>query len=138
MTNTAKNASPAYPLRCRHARPEPTGSARDTGQHLRVHVFPQPPKQRRRALVPAGQEAGLKEAGPIGLLPVAAGQAHSASPLLRIMPRTDARPQPRVPDRTQTADLRVAIRPGSPLVVEIRGEIDIQSAPELRDELLRV
>ena len=54
------------------------------------------------------------------------------------MPRTDARPQPRVPDRTQAADLRVAIRPGSPLVVEIRGEIDIQSAPGLRDELLRV
>jgi anti-sigma B factor antagonist len=54
------------------------------------------------------------------------------------MPRTDARPQPRVPDRTETADLRVAVCPGSPLVVEIRGEIDIQSAPGLRDELLRV
>ena len=54
------------------------------------------------------------------------------------MPRTDARPQPRVPDRTETADLRVAVFPGSPLVVEIRGEIDIQSAPGLRDELLRV
>ena len=56
------------------------------------------------------------------------------------MPRTDARPQPRprVPDRTETADLRVAACPGSPLVVEIHGEIDIQSAPGLRDELLRV
>ena len=69
---------------------------------------------------------------------VAAGQARSASPSLRIMPRTDARPQPRVPDRAQTSDLRVAVFPGSPLVVEIRGEIDIQSAPGLRDELLRV
>ena len=56
------------------------------------------------------------------------------------MPRTDAGPQPRprVPDRTGTADLGVVVCPGSPLVVEIRGEIDIQSAPELRDELLRV
>jgi hypothetical protein len=56
------------------------------------------------------------------------------------MPRTDAGPQPRpqVPDRTGTADLRVAVRPGSPQVVEICGEIDIQSAPGLRDELLRV
>jgi anti-sigma B factor antagonist len=32
----------------------------------------------------------------------------------------------------------VAVCPGSPLVVEIRGEIDIQSAPELRDELLQM
>ena len=56
------------------------------------------------------------------------------------MPRTDAGPQPRprIPDRTETADLSVAVCSGSPLVVEIRGEIDIQSAPELRDELLRV
>ena len=56
------------------------------------------------------------------------------------MPRTDTGPQPppRVLDCAETADLRVAVRPGSPLVVEIRGEIDIQSAPRLRDELLRV
>ena len=56
------------------------------------------------------------------------------------MPRIDAWPQPRprVPDRTVTADLHVAVYPGPALVVEIRGEIDIQSAPELRDELLRV
>ena len=54
------------------------------------------------------------------------------------MPRTEAGPQPRVPDRNETTDLCVAVRPGSPLVVEIRGEIDIQSAPGLRDELLRV
>jgi len=56
------------------------------------------------------------------------------------MPRIDAWPQPRprVPDRTVTADLHVAVCPGPALVVEIRGEIDIQSAPELRDELLQV
>ena len=46
--------------------------------------------------------------------------------------------RPRVPDRNETADLRVVVCPGSPLVVEIRGEIDIQSAPGLRDELLGV
>jgi hypothetical protein len=59
---------------------------------------------------------------------------------MRIMSRTDAgrQPQLRVSDPTETADLRVAVRLGSPLVVEIRGEIDIQSAAELRDELLRV
>ena len=56
------------------------------------------------------------------------------------MPRTDARPQPRpqVPYRTETADLRVAVCSGPELVIEICGEIDIQSAPELRDQLLRV
>ena len=41
-------------------------------------------------------------------------------------------------DLTEPADLRVGIRPGAPPVVEICGEIDIQSAPQLRDELLRV
>jgi anti-sigma B factor antagonist len=73
-------------------------------------------------------------------LPVAGGQARSASSSLRIMPRTDAGPQPRpqVPDRTGTADLHVAVCSGPTVVVEICGEIDIQSAPELRDELLRV
>jgi len=56
------------------------------------------------------------------------------------MPRTDAWPQqrPRVPDCTETADLRVAVGPGPAVVVEICGEIDIQSATELQDELLRV
>jgi len=56
------------------------------------------------------------------------------------MPRTDARPQPgpEVPDSAEAADLRVAVRSHCPLVVEIRGEIDVQSAPGLRDELLRV
>jgi anti-anti-sigma factor len=36
------------------------------------------------------------------------------------------------------ADLRVGIRRGVPPVVEICGEIDMQSAPQLRDELLSV
>jgi len=36
------------------------------------------------------------------------------------------------------AELRVGIRPGAPPIVEVYGEIDIQSAPQLRDELLQV
>jgi anti-anti-sigma regulatory factor len=36
------------------------------------------------------------------------------------------------------SDLRVDLHPGAPPVVEVSGEIDIQSAPWLRDELLRV
>jgi anti-sigma B factor antagonist len=52
-------------------------------------------------------------------------------------------PQPSLParparDLTEPTDLRVSIRPGTPPIVEICGEIDIQSAPLLRDELLRV
>lgn len=52
-------------------------------------------------------------------------------------------PQPILPtwpvrDLTEPADLRVGIRPGAPPVVEVCGEIDIQSAPQLRDELLRL
>jgi anti-sigma B factor antagonist len=35
-------------------------------------------------------------------------------------------------------DLRVRVRPGAWPVVEVRGEIDLQSAPRLRDELLRI
>jgi anti-sigma B factor antagonist len=51
-------------------------------------------------------------------------------------------PQPNLPvwparDLTEPADLRVGIRPGTPPVVEICGEIDIH-ALRLRDELLRV
>jgi len=51
-------------------------------------------------------------------------------------------PQPSLPawpvrDLAEPADLRVDIRPGVPPVVEICGEIDILSAPRLRDELLR-
>ena len=61
-------------------------------------------------------------------------------PFTEVMSRTDARPQPRpqVPDRTEPADLHVAVCLGSPLVVRIRGEIDIRSALVLRDERLRV
>lgn len=52
-------------------------------------------------------------------------------------------PQPTLPtwpvrDLTGPADLRVGIRPGAPPVVEVCGEIDIQSAPQLGDELLRL
>jgi anti-anti-sigma factor len=42
------------------------------------------------------------------------------------------------PGHTEPADLRVGIRPGAQPVVEIRGEVDIQSAAQLREELLRV
>jgi len=52
-------------------------------------------------------------------------------------------PQPSLPacparNLTEPVDLRVGIRLGVPPVVEICGEIDIQSAARLRDELLRV
>ncbi len=52
-------------------------------------------------------------------------------------------PQPSLPtwpvrDFAEPADLRVDIHPGVPPVVEICGEIDIESATPLRDELLRV
>ena len=42
--------------------------------------------------------------------------------------------------QTQQRDreLRMALRPGTPPVVEIGGDIDVQSAPELREELLRL
>lgn len=42
------------------------------------------------------------------------------------------------PAELETADLRVTVCPCTPPIVEICGEIDIQSAPDLRDELLRV
>jgi len=38
----------------------------------------------------------------------------------------------------ETANLRIAVQPGTPVIIEVRGEIDLQSAPGLRDELLRV
>lgn len=52
-------------------------------------------------------------------------------------------PQPNLPawparDLNEPVALRVGIRPGTPTVVVICGEIDIHSAPRLRDELLRV
>jgi anti-sigma B factor antagonist len=49
-----------------------------------------------------------------------------------------ARLEPLVPGGAGTEGVHVAVCPGVPLTVEIRGEIDIQSAPGLRDELLRV
>ena len=54
------------------------------------------------------------------------------------MPYTLPSPQPHAPDGAGTAGLQVTTFAGPALVVEIRGEIDIFSAPGLRDELLRV
>jgi anti-sigma B factor antagonist len=53
------------------------------------------------------------------------------------MPLTRAGPTSQVHNSSGTA-LHVATFAGIPPVVEIRGEIDIFSAPGLRDELLRV
>jgi anti-sigma B factor antagonist len=54
------------------------------------------------------------------------------------MPNTQPSPQPRTPGCTGTAGLQVHTFAGPSLVVEIHGEIDVFSAPGLRDELLRV
>ena len=54
------------------------------------------------------------------------------------MPYTLPSPQPRAADGTGTAGLQVTTFAGPAPVVEIHGEIDIFSAPGLRDELLRV
>ena len=54
------------------------------------------------------------------------------------MPYTQPSPQPYAPDGTGTARLQVTTFAGPSLIVEIHGEIDIFSAPGLRDELLRV
>ena len=54
------------------------------------------------------------------------------------MPSAQPSPQPPAPDGTGTAGLQVTMFAGPSLVVEIHGEIDILSAPGLRDELLRV
>jgi anti-sigma B factor antagonist len=54
------------------------------------------------------------------------------------MPYTRPASQPPAPDSPGTAELRVTTFAGPSLVVEIRGEIDACSAPDLRDELLRV
>lgn len=43
-----------------------------------------------------------------------------------------------VPPGSEPAELRLATRSGSQTVVQICGEMDIQSAAKLRDELLRV
>src|SRR5215470_15700219 len=54
------------------------------------------------------------------------------------MPYTLPSPQPPAPDGIGTAGLQVITFVSPSLVVEIHGEIDIFSAPGLRDELLRV
>ena len=54
------------------------------------------------------------------------------------MPYTLPSPRPRAADGTGTAGLQVTTFAGPSPVVEIHGEIDIFSAPGLRDELLRV
>jgi hypothetical protein len=54
------------------------------------------------------------------------------------MPYTQPSPQPYAPDGTGTARPQVTTFAGPSLIVEIHGEIDIFSAPGLRDELLRV
>ena len=54
------------------------------------------------------------------------------------MPYALPSPQPRAPEGTGTAGLRVTTFAGLSPAVEIHGEIDIFSAPGLRDELLRV
>jgi anti-sigma B factor antagonist len=67
-------------------------------------------------------------------LPAAAARAS------RRQARLSARlcPQPYAPDGTGTAGLQVTTFADPSPVVEIHGEIDIFSAPGLRDELLRV
>ena len=42
------------------------------------------------------------------------------------------------PQQGEPGDLRVSVSPGTPPVVAICGEIDIQSASELREKLLQV
>jgi anti-sigma B factor antagonist len=54
-----------------------------------------------------------------------------------MLPADVPAPQP-TPHPGEPGDLRVSVSPGTPPVVAICGEVDIQSAPELREELLRV
>jgi len=54
------------------------------------------------------------------------------------MPLTRTLAHPPALDSEDVPDLRVDVRAGVPTAVEICGEIDILSAPWLRDELLRV
>ena len=54
------------------------------------------------------------------------------------MPDTQPSPQPHASYGIGTAGLQVTTFAGPSLVVEIRGEIDVFSAPGLHDELLRV
>jgi anti-sigma B factor antagonist len=52
--------------------------------------------------------------------------------------QVDAPAPPPTPHPGEPGDLQVSVSPGTPPVVAIRGEVDIQSAPELREELLQV
>jgi anti-sigma B factor antagonist len=54
------------------------------------------------------------------------------------MPLACGPARPQAPGRAGVPGLHVDIRPGDPPVAEVRGEIDVYSAPWLRDELLRV
>ena len=48
-------------------------------------------------------------------------------------------PAPRpTPHPGEPGDLHVSVSPGTPPVVAACGEVDIQSAPELREKLLQV
>ena len=55
-----------------------------------------------------------------------------------IVPNPRPQVEQRVRDCSETGDIRVAVCPGTSPVVEIGGQIDILSAPELREELLRL
>lgn len=54
------------------------------------------------------------------------------------MPLTRPLAPPSASGCADPPDLRVSVRPGAPPVVEVSGEVDVQSAPWLRDELLRL
>ena len=54
-----------------------------------------------------------------------------------MMPLTGPLAQPPAFGSADAPDLRVDVHPGVPPVVEVRGEVDVQSAPWLREELLR-
>ena len=55
-----------------------------------------------------------------------------------MMPLTHSLAPPSASGCADSPDLCVSVRPGAPPVVEVSGEVDIQSAPWLRDELLRL
>lgn len=52
--------------------------------------------------------------------------------------RPVAEPWPGTTGAAETGDLRVSFHAGSPPVIEVRGEIDVCSSPQLRDQLLWV
>lgn len=50
---------------------------------------------------------------------------------------SESPPVAQLPASSSEDALDVRVRPGARLVVEVRGELDVQSAPWLRDQLLR-